>query len=65
MSEKQESGSARVGLVAMAVALAGIGVSLAGARFGHPFLERVLGPGVTLAGAALWFAYRARRGRKR
>ena len=65
MREGQEGRNAWIGLLAIAVAMAGIGLSAAGVRLGHPFLERVLGPGVTLAGAALWFGYRARRGRNK
>ncbi len=53
------------GLAAMALAAAGIGVAVAGRHLGYPLLERFVGPGVTLAGALLWVAYRARRGRGR
>ncbi|MBE0617507.1 MAG: hypothetical protein IH608_06225 [Proteobacteria bacterium] len=60
-----EGRTAWIGLLAMAVAVAGIGVSLGGRSLGYPFLETYVGPGVTLAGAALWVGYRARKGRRR
>jgi len=54
-----------VGVVAMAVAAAGVAVSLAGRHFGYPLLESLAGPGVTLLGALLWVGHRLFQGRRR
>ena len=50
-----------VGSVALAVL--GILASAAGQRFGNAALERVVGPGLTVAGAVVWVGFRLHRGR--
>lgn len=49
----------------VAVGLAGLGMALAavGERSGIEWLRGVVGPGVTLLGAAVWGVSRVRRGR--
>jgi hypothetical protein len=50
----------RVAGLAMGMAVGGIGVTLAGERFGSAWLTDWAGPILTLAGAALWVWVRFR-----
>lgn len=52
-------------LVAVGLAASGMALAAAGERAGWWWLHSVVGPGVTVLGAALWVACRARRGRGR
>ncbi len=46
----------------LSLALLGILAAAAGQRFGLPVLERLVGPGLTVAGAVVWVGFRVHRG---
>ena len=47
-------------LLCVGLAALGVAVTLLGARIPSPWLEHRLGPGITVAGAALWVGARWR-----
>ncbi len=60
---RQHARTVRWAVGSVALAALGILASVAGRRFGLPVLERLVGPGLTVAGAVMWVGFRVHRGR--
>ncbi len=60
---REQARTVRWAIASVSVAVLGILVSAAGQRFGLPAFERLVGPGLTVAGAVVWVGFRLRRGR--
>lgn len=60
---RRHARTVRWAISSVALAALGILASAAGQRFGLPVLERLVGPGLTVAGAVVWVGFRVHRGR--